>query len=172
MKKLPLYFFGTLIFLYCICGMHISDGPSVYVAGYDIYHWTKYDGGYDCIGYTDSEFNIEIIVKENSCNEVEKFFKKIDFQSGPKPVHNGEIFETQDNIYFAGLEPDEKASNYISTFYVLFFDDFTKAISNAGYQMDSFDINNPDSWELNEYYHIIENPDSVKQFFIDKGLYQ
>lgn len=172
MNKTPVYVLCSLIFFLCLCGMSISNGPSVSVAGADISHWLEYNGGYDCYGRLDSNMNIEIIQQVPTDNTVEKLMKDAVGYDANKTVRENTAFDGQDNIYFIGLQVSEDAPVNYSSFYVFFFDDFTKATSNASDKMNIFDIYNPAEWVLNEYLYTVENPQEVKQFFIDKELYQ
>ncbi len=164
MKNLPLYILFTLVFFRCLTGLAISseNGTTVDIAGFDISHLVKYDGGYDVYGTLNSDLTIDTIERVQRENEIEEFMQKIDF--GEKTVRTENELQNLEIIYFIGIEPTEHLD-----FYVFFFDDFTKAVNSIS---TGFDINNPDVQFLNNYIYSIENPEFVKQLFINKGLYQ
>ena len=170
-------FFGTVATFVMVL-LFIGVGPSdrynsVYIMDRDIHDYINCDEGYDVYGILNADFTINTIERKPSENEIEIFLQKIEFCKAidKKVLQEKDIIDLS-NLWFVGFEPDEneKTLEY-DPFYIFFFDDFSKAISNASAEMDKFDISNPEKRMLNEYYYTIENSEIVKEFFIDKGLY-
>ena len=170
------FFFGTIFFVITmIIAISNSFNGNYYgtnIAGMDISHYLQYNGGYDVYGKLNNDFSTDSIERISSKKEIEKFMQEIDFgDSADKVIFKNSDFADSANIYFIGLEPDKNDyERNFASFYVFFFDNFTKAISNASGNMSNFDLNSPADWTLNEYYYPVKNPEIVKQFFVDKGL--
>ena len=175
MKKIPLYIFYSAICLilrfHFMIGISISsEGNSVPVAGADISHWLEYDGGYDCYGILDCDTNIVTMEQIPTDCTIENLMKDAVGYDPDKTIRENTCFDNQNNIYFIGLQAGDDAPGNYGNFYVLFFDDFTKATSNASHKMNEFDINKPDEWVLNDYWYDVENPQAIKQFFVSRNL--
>ena len=171
MKNLPLYILFFLVFFGCLIGISCSSPPSIIVTSADISHWLEYDGGYDCYGILDCNADIVTMDQIPTDGIVENLMKDAVGYDPNKTIRENTSFGGQNNIYFVGLQAGDDAPGNYGSFYVFFFDDFTKATSNASNKMNEFDINKPDKWILNDYCYAVKNPQAVKQFFIDKGLF-